>query len=91
MFSEADFKALNYLPEFPERFQTSAEARTFCRRYLARYAEDHHRAGIGPQTPGQIHFLQADAIYAARQDTLDAAFLSTPERSTVNRRIPDRP
>ncbi len=31
-------------------------------------------------TPDQIHFGQADAIYAARQATLDVAFLSTPER-----------
>ena len=31
-------------------------------------------------TPDQLHFGQADAIHAARQTTLDAAFLSTPER-----------
>jgi putative transposase len=31
-------------------------------------------------TPDQIHFGQADAIYAACQTTLDVAFLSTPER-----------
>jgi hypothetical protein len=31
-------------------------------------------------TPDQIHFGQAGTVYAARQATLDAAFLSTPER-----------
>jgi putative transposase len=31
-------------------------------------------------TPDQIHFGQAKAIYAARQDTLNTAFLNTPER-----------
>jgi len=31
-------------------------------------------------TPDQIHFGQAEAIYVARQKTLDTAFLSTPER-----------
>jgi hypothetical protein len=31
-------------------------------------------------TPDQIHFGQAKAIYAARQDTLNTAFHNTPER-----------
>jgi putative transposase len=79
-FSEAHFKTLKYQPEFPKRFETIDEARAFCRRFFAWYNEDHHHAGIGLMTPDQIHFGQADAIYAARQATLDAAFLSTPER-----------
>ena len=37
-------------------------------------------SGIGLMTPDQIHFGQADTLYAARKATLDAAFLSTPER-----------
>lgn len=79
-FSEAHFKTLKYQPEFPKRFQTIDEARAFCRRFFAWYNQDHHHAGIGLMTPNQIHFGQADALYAARQITLDAAFLSTPER-----------
>jgi len=79
-FSEAHFKTLKYQPEFPRRFGSIDEARAFCRRFFAWYNEDHHHAGIGLMTPDQIHFGQADAIYAARQATLDAAFLSTPER-----------
>jgi hypothetical protein len=35
-------------------------------------------------TPDQIHFGQAKAVYAARQATLDAAFISTPERFVRN-------
>jgi transposase InsO family protein len=79
-FSEAHFKTMKYQPEFPERFETIAEARAFCRRFFAWYDQDHHHAGIGLMTPDQIHFGQADDIYAARQAPLDAAFLSTPER-----------
>ena len=79
-FSEAHFKTLKYQPEFPKRFQTIDEARTFCRRFFAWYNENHHHAGIGLMTPDQIHFGQAGAIHAARQIALDAAFLNTPER-----------
>ncbi len=31
-FSEAQFKTLKYQPEFPKRFETIEDARTFCRR-----------------------------------------------------------
>jgi len=79
-FSEAHFKTLKYQPEFPKRFETIDEARALCRRFFTWYNEDHHHAGIGLMTPDQIHFGQADALYVARQATLDAAFLNTPER-----------
>jgi transposase InsO family protein len=87
-FSEAHFKTLKYQPEFPKRFGSIEEARTFCRRFFAWYNEEHHHAGIGLMTPDQIHFGQADAIHAARQTTLDAAFLSTPERFVRQRPKP---
>ncbi len=79
-FSEAHFKTLKYQPEFPKNFETIEQARAFCRRFFAWYNQDHHHAGIGLMTPDQIHFGQAQEIYTARQATLDAAFLATPER-----------
>ena len=87
-FSEAHFKTLKYQPEFPKRFETIEDARTFCRRFFTWYNEDHHHAGIGLMTPDQIHFGQADNIHAARQAALDAAFLSTPERFVRKRPKP---
>ena len=79
-FSEAHLKTLKYQPEFPRNFETIEQARAFCRRFFAWYNQDHHHAGIGLMTPDQIHFGQAETVYAARQSTLNAAFLSTPER-----------
>lgn len=83
-FSEAQFKTLKYQPEFPARFETIDDARAFCRRFFGWYNEDHHHAGIGLMTPNQMHFGDVDAIHAARQRTLDAAFLRTPERFVSN-------
>ena len=79
-FSEANFKTLKYQPEFPKNFATIEQARAFCRRFFAWYNQDHHHAGIGLMTPDQIHFGQAEAVYAVRQATLDAAYMTTPER-----------
>jgi len=90
-FSEAHFKTLKYQPEFPRRFETINEARTFCRRFFAWYNEEHYHAGIGLMTPDQIHFGQVEAVYAVRQATLEAAFISTPERFVRKLRIPEDP
>jgi transposase InsO family protein len=79
-FSESHFKTLKYQPEFPKRFGCIEDAKAFCRRFFDWYNQDHHHAGLGLMTPDQVHYGQADAIYAARQDTLDHAFSVNPER-----------
>ncbi len=41
-YSEAQFKTLRYRPEFPDRFGSIEDARSFCQRFLdwSRYAGD---------------------------------------------------
>ncbi len=39
-------------------------------------------------TPDQVHHGQADAVYAARQETLDRVFRSNPERFVRKRPEP---
>jgi putative transposase len=79
-FSEAHFKTLKYQPEFPRRFGCIEDAKAFCRAFFAWYNQDHHHAGLGLMTPDQVHYGQANAIHAARQQTLDRAFTEHPER-----------
>jgi putative transposase len=79
-FSESHFKTMKYQPQFPQRFGSIQDAKTFCRSFFDWYNQDHHHAGIGLMTPDQVHYGQADAIHAARQVTLDAAFNKNPER-----------
>jgi transposase InsO family protein len=87
-FSESHFKTLKYQPEFPQRFGAIEDAKAFCRAFFIWYNRDHHHAGLGLMTPDQVHYGQADAIYAARQETLDRAFRASPERFV---RRPPRP
>ena len=63
--------------------------RAFCRSFFDWYNQEHHHAGIGLMTPDQVHYGQADAVHAARQDTLDRAFSRNPERFV--KRSPNRP
>ncbi len=79
-FSEAQFKTLKYLPNFPPAFASIAEAREFCAGFFYEYNYVHHHSGIAWHTPASVHFGTADAIDEARQTTLTAAYHAHPER-----------
>jgi len=79
-FSESHFKTMKYQPQFPKRFGCIQDAKSFCRDFFQWYNCDHHHLGIGLMTPDQVHYGQADAVHAARQNTLDHAFQTNPER-----------
>lgn len=91
-FSESHFKTLKYQPQFPRRFGSIEDAKAFCRRFFDWYNQDHHHAGLGLMTPNQVHYGQADAVHAARQETLDTAFRANPERFVrKSPRPPEKP
>jgi putative transposase len=79
-FSESHFKTLKYQPTFPKRFGCIKDAKAFCRAFFDWYNQQHHHAGIGLMTADQVRYGQANAVYAARQETLDQAFRDNPER-----------
>src|SRR5450756_2624944 len=73
-YSEAQFKTLKYLPEFPASFASLAHARQFCAGFFHEYNYIHHHSGIAWHTPASVHFGTADAIDQDRQNTLTAAY-----------------
>jgi putative transposase len=79
-FSESHFKTLKYQPSFPQSFGCIEDAKQFCRAFFGWYNHAHHHAGLGLMTPDQVHYGQADQIYAARQVALNHAFAQHPER-----------
>jgi transposase InsO family protein len=83
-YSEAQFKTLKYVPDFPERFGSLADARAFCDRFFANYNHEHRHSGIGMHTPASVHFGTAFEVRERRQATLDRAHAQHPER--FNRR-----
>jgi putative transposase len=88
-YSEAQFKTLKYQLDFPARFESIENARTFCQGFFAWYNHAHRHSGIGYMTPAAVHTDQAPRLYAARQQVLDQAFVAHPERFT--RRHPTPP
>jgi len=79
-FSESQFKTLKYNPWMPRKFATLDDARTYCRFFFGWYNDEHHHHGITYLTPRQVHEGRQDEILAARQATLDQAYLRHPER-----------
>jgi hypothetical protein len=78
-FLESHFKTLKYQPQFPQRFGCIEDAKSFCRSFYDRYNQSHHHAGLGLMAPDQVHYSQIEAVYDARQDMLDRAFIAKPK------------
>ena len=79
-FSESQFKTLKYRPEFPDRFGSIQDARSFCQAFFPWYNAEHHHTGIGLLTPETLHYGHADDVIRQRQTVLTQAFQRNPER-----------
>lgn len=90
-YSEALFKTVKYVPDFPERFGSIQDARVFCDGFFTAYNHEHRHSGIGLHTPASVHFGTAETIRAQRQSTLDQARAAHPERFTRRPQAPKLP
>jgi putative transposase len=91
-FSESQFKTLKYRPEFPERFGSLQDARSFSQAFFPWYNTEHHHGGIGLLTPEILHYGRADNVIAQRQAVLSQAYERNPERFVrAHPKPPDRP
>lgn len=79
-FSEAQFKTLKYMPEFPEHFGSIEDARAHCVRFFDWYNKEHYHSGIGYYTPEMVHYGWADDVKKHRQNVLVEAWMTHPER-----------
>jgi transposase InsO family protein len=79
-YSESNFKTLKYRPGSPERFHMLEEARAYFTELFDWYNERHYHTGIALLTPSDVHHGRGEAIVAARQRALDAAYAEHPER-----------
>jgi len=79
-YSESQFKTLKYDPEFPERFGSLPDARSFLLDFFHWYNTLHHHSGLGWLTPYDVHYGLAERRFLEREETLRKAFAATPER-----------
>jgi len=79
-YSEAQFKTLKYRPDFPERFGSIEDSRSFCQAFFPWYNQEHRHTGIGLLTPEALHYGLAKDIQIARGEILRTAYELHPER-----------
>jgi len=88
-YSEAQFKTLKYRPDFPDRFGSIEDARSFCQGFFPWYNQEHRHSGIGLLTPESVHCGLAQDVQKARSEILRIAYEAHPERFV--KRIPVPP
>ena len=79
-FSESQFKTLKYCPEFPDRFGSLQDARSFSDSFFSWYNKEHRYSGIAMLTPEMVHYGRAEEVIAARRLVLQEAYRKHPER-----------
>jgi putative transposase len=90
-YIESSFKTLKYHPTFPDRFGSLQHARAHCDDFYAYYNHEHRHSGIGLHTPASVHHHTAADIRARRQQTLNTAYDTHPERFARRPKAPALP
>ena len=88
-YSESQFKTMKYRPEFPKRFGSIEDARSFCQDFFGWYNKEHRHSGIGLFTPEDVHYGRTGKIHQQRQEALLKAYQLHPERFV--KKIPEPP
>ena len=86
-YSESQFKTMKYGPTYPDRFASIDAACAWMRWFADWYNHEHKHSGIALLPPAVVHSGRALAVIAKRQDTLDAAYATYPERFPRGRPI----
>lgn len=79
-FSEAQFKTLKYRPDYPERFESLAQAHRWATAFFDWYNNKHRHSRLGLMTPAAVHWGLDQHLTLQRQQVLQAAYAAHPER-----------
>lgn len=79
-YSESAFKTLKYRPDFPDRFGSIEDARSFCKNFFQWYNLEHRHSGIAMMTPYSVHYGTAEKTLEQRSVVLMQAYMEHPER-----------
>ena len=79
-YSEAQFKTLKYRPDFPQRFGSVVDARGWAQVFFPWYNNDHYHTGLNLMTPAMVHYGRAETVRDQRNQVLQTAYATRPER-----------
>jgi putative transposase len=79
-YSESQFKTMKFRPVYPKKFSCVQDARDFVRTFVHWYNHEHRHSGIGLMPPAAVHSGEAHELRRKRNDVLEGAYSTTPER-----------
>ncbi|MGH9439536.1 MAG: IS3 family transposase [Terriglobia bacterium] len=79
-YIESFFRTVKYHVSFPSNFATIQAARDWFALFIDWYNTQHRHSGIGYATPTQKHYGQDIKLLESRQETLNTAARTYPER-----------
>lgn len=79
-YSEAQFHTVKYRPDYPDRFGSLSDARSWCEGFFPWYNNEHHHSALHLLTPADVHYGRAEEKLAQRQVVLQRAYAAHPER-----------
>jgi hypothetical protein len=82
---------LKYRPDYPDRFGSVADARSWARQFFTWYNHEHHHSGLALLTPFDVHYGWTDQVLAKRQAVLQQAYQAHPERFVQGAPVPAKP
>jgi putative transposase len=86
-FSESHFKTLKYRHDYPDRFASIEQARSWAARFFTWYHLEHRHSGIAMHRPHDVYYGTHREVHDTRAKTLTTAYHTHPERF----RKPPRP
>ncbi len=79
-YSEALFRTIKYFRDFPDRFSTIEDARTYFKKYFDDYNHEHRHSRIQFMAPANRHFGEEERILLARNEIIKNFYNENPSR-----------
>lgn len=86
-FAESLFKTMKYVPAYPGRFKDIVHAREWMAEFVDWYNTKHRHSAIGYVTPAQRRSGKYREIFKKRNETIQKAKKTHPERWSCSPRV----
>jgi putative transposase len=81
--SESQFKTKKCRPDYPGRFGSLQDARSWAASFFTWYNSQHYHSGIGLLSPDTVHYGKAESALIRRQQVLEGAYAARDRNGSL--------
>lgn len=82
---------MKYRPDYPAQFSDWAAAQSWLQAFFHWYNQEHRHTSLALMTPAAVHYGQSSQVSQQRQQVLDTAYETHPERFRRGRPVAGTP